>query len=215
LREDQGRRPNGLGFAFGELLDKAPLSVSRAAKGLCSRFGPTSSGSLTPTMLRGPAPKSRFAVTGLFVYEDQRQIKSRSTAGQALRICGSELAHEGAGTSIGYRVFWIEHSRASSLPQRGVLPAKMSAPELASSRLKPVPLKAPRTPVGPASAGKPLICFKCAFDLHTQDVQTTQNATWALAERRRRAVGRAAWMRRERRQDRDVRSARAHGASSE
>jgi len=49
----------------------------------------------------------------------------------------------------------------------GVLSAKMSAPELASSRLKPVPLKAHRVPsmapaptVGPASAGKPLICFK-------------------------------------------------------
>jgi hypothetical protein len=33
------------------------------------------------------------------------------------------------------------------------------------------------------------------------------------AERRRCAVGRAAWMPRERRQDMDVRSARAHGAS--
>ena len=96
-------------------------------------------------------------------------IKSWSTAVQALRTCGSELAHEGAGTFIGYRVFWIEHSRASSLPQGGVLSAKMSAPELASSRLKPVLLSNRIHPVGcaptvgPASAGKLLICFKRAF----------------------------------------------------
>jgi hypothetical protein len=29
-----------------------------------------------------PAPKSRLAVTGLFVYEDQKQIKSRSEEDQ-------------------------------------------------------------------------------------------------------------------------------------
>jgi hypothetical protein len=56
---------------------------------------------------------------------------------------------------------------------------------------------------------------KRAFDLHTQKAQTTPIATWVQAERRRCGVGRAAWMRRERRQDMDVRSARAHGASSE
>ncbi len=54
-----------------------------------------------------------------------------------------------------------------------------------------------------------------AFDLHTEKVQTPQNATWVQAKRRRRAVGRAAWMPRERRQDMDARSARAHGALSE
>jgi hypothetical protein len=52
-------------------------------------------------------------------------------------------------------------------------------------------------------------CLSCA------KVQTPQNATWVQAERRRRAVGRAAWMPRERRKDMDVRSARAHGASPE
>ncbi len=45
--------------------------------------------------------------------------------------------------------------------------------------------------------------------------QTTQIATWVQAKRRRRGVGRAAWMPRERRQGMDARSARAHGASSE
>jgi hypothetical protein len=60
-----------------------------------------------------------------------------------------------------------------------------------------------------------LIRTLSAFDLHTQKAQTPPNATWVQAERRRCAVGRAAWMRRERRQDMDVRSARAHGASSE
>ena len=158
-----------------------------------------------------PAPKSRFAVTGLVVYEDQKQIKGRSKADQALRTCGSELAHEGAGTSIGYLVCWIKHSRASSLPQgRGAI-SKNVAPELASSWLKPVPPKAPRTTVGPASAGKLLFCFA----LQTHDVQSPPIATWVQVERRSRAVGRAAWMRRERRQDRDVRSARAHGAGPE
>jgi hypothetical protein len=53
------------------------------------------------------------------------------------------------------------------------------------------------------------------LDLQTREVQTTPIATWVQAERRSRAVGRAAWMRRERRQDMDVRSARAHGARPE
>jgi len=86
-------------FAFGELLGKAP----QVTKGACSWLGPPSSGSLTSTTLRGPAPnghpcpdgalaasmrldllrvvcvrpapKSRLAVFGMFVYEDQKQIK--------------------------------------------------------------------------------------------------------------------------------------------
>ncbi|TDV54751.1 hypothetical protein EC919_104495 [Pseudomonas graminis] len=58
---------------------------------------------------------------------------------------------------------------------------------------------------------------KRAFDLDlpTQKVQSPPIATWVQAERRSRGVGRAAWMRRERRQDMDVRSARAHGAGPE
>jgi hypothetical protein len=38
-------------------------------------------------------------------------------------------------------------------------PVKLPSPTPAPSRLKPVPLTAARTPVGPASAGKLLICF--------------------------------------------------------
>jgi hypothetical protein len=57
--------------------------------------------------------------------------------------------------------------------------------------------------------------FDLDLDLHTAAAQTPQNATWVQAERRRCGVGRAAWMPRERRQDMDVRSARAHGASPE
>ncbi len=57
--------------------------------------------------------------------------------------------------------------------------------------------------------------FAFDLDLHTAAGQTPQSATWVQAKCRRRAVGRAAWMPRERRQDMDVRSARVHGASSE
>jgi hypothetical protein len=63
-----------------------------------------------------------------------------------------------------------------------------------------------------------LLCSSSAlpcFASKRAKAQTTQNATWVQAERRRRAVGRAAWMPRERRKDMDVRSARAHGASPE
>jgi hypothetical protein len=59
-----------------------------------------------------------------------------------------------------------QHSRASSLPQRGGVGSRMWATGLASSRLKPVLQKHRRRPVGlavtstvgPASAGKLLIC---------------------------------------------------------
>jgi hypothetical protein len=56
-----------------------------------------------------------------------------------------------------------------------------------------------------------------AFDLASKcaKVQTPLIATWVQAERRWRSVGRAAWMPQERRQDMDVRSARAHGALPE
>jgi hypothetical protein len=57
--------------------------------------------------------------------------------------------------------------------------------------------------------------LRSAFDLQTQDAQTPQTATWVQAERWSRGVGRAAGMRRERRQGMDVRSARAHGARPE
>jgi hypothetical protein len=90
------------GFAFGELLDKAPSN-----QGLVLLVGPLlRRGSFTPVLLRGPAPnghpcpdgalaasmrldplrktcvqpapKSRLAVDGLAVYEDQKRITSKS-----------------------------------------------------------------------------------------------------------------------------------------
>jgi hypothetical protein len=69
-----------------------------------------------------------------------------------------------------------------------------------------------RIPVGLALAGKPLICFRCAPDLHTQKAQTPPIATWVQAERRSRSVGRAAWMRRELPPAMDGGWQRAHGA---
>ena len=110
---------------------------------------------------------------------------------------------------------------------------RMSASEPASSRLKPVPLKATSAVSGnglfPAKAGhtnalrtlrrtgfsREAVDLLYAFDLPKQKAQSPPSATWVQAERRSSAVGRAAWMRRERRQDMDVRSARAHGAGPE
>jgi hypothetical protein len=56
-----------------------------------------------------------------------------------------------------------------------------------------------------------------AFDLASKraSVQTTQIATWVQAERRRRGVGRAAWMPREPPPAMDGGWRRAHGASPE
>ena len=89
------------GFAFGELLDKAPSNqgLLLLVRSLLRRD------TLTPVLLRGhaairhpwrgaalaasmplgplrktcvqPAPKSRLAVNGLAVYEDQKRITSR------------------------------------------------------------------------------------------------------------------------------------------
>ncbi len=46
---------------------------------------------------------------------------------QTLRTCGSELAHEGAGTSIGYLACWIKHSRASSHREGGAISKNVGA----------------------------------------------------------------------------------------
>jgi hypothetical protein len=74
-------------------------------------------------------------------------------------------------------------------------------------------------PQGSYPDDRSLFAFDLDLDLASiamrATVQTTQIATWVRAERRRREVGRAAWMPRERRKDMDVRSARAHGASPE
>jgi hypothetical protein len=94
------------GFAFGELLDRAPSN-----QGLVLLVWPLlRRGSFTPVLLRGPAPnghpcpdgalaasrrlgplrktcvqpapKSRFAVSGIFADEEQKQSNSRATAEQ-------------------------------------------------------------------------------------------------------------------------------------
>ena len=108
----------------------------------------------------------------------------------------------------------MQHSRASSLPQDGGAVSKIVGALAGRFPAKAGPTECMPRLVGPASAGKPLICFN-AFDLHTQKAQSPPIATWVQAERRYRGVGRAAWMRRERRQGMDARSARAHGAGPE
>jgi hypothetical protein len=163
--EGQERLPNGIHFAFGELLGKAPSNqrlvllvgpdfVGFLHSGLAPwarRHPPSMAGggsrgihAARPTErdLRSACTQVAIGVVWAFGVgrskTDQEQIKSRSRTEQTLRTCGSELAHEGGGTSNRYLVFVIKHSRASSLPQGGGLSAEMLAPELASSRLKPV-----------------------------------------------------------------------------
>ena len=60
-----------------------------------------------------------------------------------------------------------------------------------------------------------LLCSCSASDLHTQKAQTPHIATWVQAERRSRAVGRAAWMPREPPPAMDGGWRRAHGARPE
>jgi hypothetical protein len=89
---------------------------------------------------------------------DQGQIKSRSRADQTPRTCGSELAHEGVGTSTAYLVSEIKHSRASSLPQEVCPISNTGSAQTALFPAKAGPTKQHRVhPVGPASAGKLLI----------------------------------------------------------
>ena len=114
-----------------------------------------------------PAPKSRSAVSGLSVYEDQKQIRSRSEADQK-RIKGG-LRPKDTGGLVGVSLLakalvhppnnWClkcsirEQARSHRM---GVRSAKLLAPGLSSSRLKPVPLKAPRTPRGTCFADRAL-----------------------------------------------------------
>jgi hypothetical protein len=160
-------------FAFGELLGKAP----QVTKGACSWFGPPSSGSFTPVLLRGPAPnghpcpdgalaaslrlgplrktcvqpapKSRLAVFGLSVLE----IKSRSKADQE-QIKGFP-AEAGPTGCVGCVIVPVpsvrtrsSHDRARAL--RGY--ASRDAPRPLSAI--PVWLTARGVFVGPSSAGK-------------------------------------------------------------
>ena len=103
--QDQGRLPGGRLFRLRRVTWKSTPS-NQGCLLLVGPFVPQ--GSFTPVSLRGPAairhpwrgaalaasmrlgprnetcaqpaPKSRLAVTGLFVHEDQKQIKSRTTA---------------------------------------------------------------------------------------------------------------------------------------
>jgi len=104
------------GFAFGELLDRAPSN-----QGLVLLVWPLlRRGSFTPVLLRGPAPnghpcpdgalaasmrldplrktcvqpapKSRFAVSGIFADEEQKQSNSRANAEQMRSKCGAKAS---------------------------------------------------------------------------------------------------------------------------
>ena len=116
-REDQERPPGGGLFRLRRVTWKSRKSHHpQVTKGACSWFGPPSSGSLTPTKLRGPAPnghpcpsgalaasvplgplrvvcvrpapKSRLAVFEPLAYEDQKQIEGGSGPDCGLRILG-------------------------------------------------------------------------------------------------------------------------------
>ena len=113
-REDQERRPNGLGFRLRRVTFKKPGAGPTKSNQKCLlSVGPLlRRGSFTPASLRGPAairhpwrgaalaasmrldplretcvqpaPKSRLAVPGRFAYENQKQIKSALEADQQL-----------------------------------------------------------------------------------------------------------------------------------
>jgi hypothetical protein len=151
-----------------------------------------------------PAPKSRFVVFGLLM------SKSKSTAETA--------APDGNGCPLRFCFCRRRRSAlARDLPRSGSKIGQLGLPDTPYAQaLLPVPGRSRASALlrlrqNQKHGQQPALAP--AFDLHTEKVQTTQNATWVQAERRRCGVGRAAWMPRERCQDMDVRSARAHGAS--
>jgi hypothetical protein len=109
-----------------------------------------------------PAPKSRLAVSGLFAYEDQKQIKSRSTTSRLKPVLqGSAPVQLNAGGVVGP----ASAGKTAPLTVRGVLVGPASAGKTApltvrgvlvgpASARKAVPLTVRGVLVGPASAGK-------------------------------------------------------------
>jgi len=125
------------------------------------------------------------------------------------------------------RIFYVRISRGTATAFAGKLAPKGRGPisKTVGALADLFPAKAGPTKKSHASSGMGADCrtgfsreavdSALDLDLHTQEVQTPPIATWVQAERWFCAVGRAAGMRRERRQDMDVRSARAHGARPE
>ena len=226
-------------FAFGELLGKAP----QVTKGACSRLGP--SFVRVPSLRRrsvGPRRTDIHVLTalsphpcgsahsaspsfGLHPSRDWRwlnvmcmkikiKIKHRSKASRLKPVLQSapipleacdfldDCSHAPRGNTApdAPRPEDDAHSAGGGDAERHRMHSHAERGDDHHARAR-CPI------VGPASAGK-LLIFSAV-------VQAPQNATWVQAERSSRGVGRAAWMRRERRQGMDARLARAHGARPE
>jgi hypothetical protein len=137
-----------------------------------------------------PAPESRFVVPGL----PRPKIKSQSKAGPG----------SGSGPSNLTQNLW-ELLEATTVAKAVFLPPLPCLTHRFRGRRN---LRLLLQEIG----AKPRSMFALIL-IFIRDRSDTTKRDWVQAERGRRAVGRAAWMPRERRQDMDVRSARAHGAS--
>ncbi|SDH84729.1 hypothetical protein SAMN05216605_108292, partial [Pseudomonas abietaniphila] len=191
-----------------------------------SWLGPPASGTRTPTPLRGPAPnghpcpdgalaasmpldplrvvcvwpapKSRFVVSGLsrtratLAGANAHRLPGASISRTSPIVVGAWLVPRSAGNRQQIRCMrCVRYNRVVWFCYR----CAADRGQARSYRIRAVDTFC--------------FCFSDAI------VQTPPIATWVQAKRRRRGVGRAAWMPRERCQNMDVRSARAHGASSE